>query len=72
MNLCIYYVKRTGSYLHYKHSLKEMSADNADGSILAGTKATIYVDTAVGASPPRITHATACRELLGPVGKIYL
>ena len=49
-----------------------MSADNADGSIPAGTRATIYVDTAVGVSPPGITHATACRELLGPVGKIYL
>ena len=45
MNLFVYYVKRTGMNLLatyiIKHSLKEMSAHNTDGSVLAGTRETI-------------------------------
>ena len=49
MNLCIYYVKWTGTNLLatyiIKHSLKEMSFQHGGGSILAGTRGITYVDT---------------------------
>ena len=41
-----------------------VSAHNAGGSILAGTGETVDVDTAVCASPSRITHTTVASYLV--------